>query len=390
MCLCMCKWSSGTPGTFWVRRPKGLVLPLGHFGATLLPKIFFRFHICNDPSFHMPYARRLRARPRNGRRRVYRRTRAPAAVRPRKTGVGARKAVIRRNFRTNRKQASQIRTLFRLRYGSMQMNLHQTNVSFSPTQARPCILDLGDFSCFRQVGAVANNGCQIQQVNSTGTGLVNAARWNVSQASNPFWGGVNQDSPDTGKYLIQSGLYRFRMTGIGRLIDTRVKFHLCRQVGGWYAKRGSTPGILDSHQTQLPYCLINMTGLCGGVGNRINTQYIRVLATKTVYFNSDADETTGSTQTTANTKWLNFFVGKQRKPRYQDYTAPTVPGTVEANLPTTDSNWEAGVTQTDVRQGLFLVISASTRYSAPDAGSVSITADRTIKWLDSNGSAAIY
>jgi len=63
---------------------------------------------------------------------------------------------------------------------------------------------------------------------------------------------------------------------------------------------------------------------------------------------------------------------------------------VEDPAPNSDSNWEAGVSQADVRQGLFLVISSSTRYLAPDAGSVSITADRYIKWLDANGSAAIW
>jgi len=75
---------------------------------------------------------------------------------------------------------------------------------------------------------------------------------------------------------------------------------------------------------------------------------------------------------------------------YQVYTKPSVPGTVEDTIATTDSHWEAGVTQADVRQGLFLVISCSSRFLAPDAGAISITSDRYVKWMDSNGSAAIY
>jgi len=263
-------------------------------------------------------------------------------------------------------------------------------VSFSPTTAQPLVTNLKDFSCFRSDGVANNVGALFYQVNSAGTGLIQAARWNVAQANNPFWQGQNKDQPDTGKYLIQGARYRFRMTGLGRLIDTRVKFQLCTQQAGWMIKRSSLPGITDSHQTMFPNCLVNMTGLCGPVGNRINPYYIKVLSTKTVYFNSDADETTGSTQTTANTKWLNFVLRKHYKPCYQDLTKPQVPGTVEDPAPNSDSNWEAGVSQADVRQGLFLVISSSTRYLAPDAGSVSITADRYIKWLDANGSAAIW
>jgi len=332
----------------------------------------------------MPYGK---FRKRTYRKRNYtRRTRVPKAVRFKST----KKSVIRGNYKKNVKQSRQIRTLFRLRYGSVQVNLHKTNVSFSPTQARPCLLNLNDFSCFRSTATAASTGCVIYQVNTTGNGLLAAARYDVAQNNNPFWAGAQKDFPDTGKYLIQGGYYRFRMTGIGRVVDTRVTFHLCKQRAGWMAKRSPLPGVADSHQTQFPYCLINMTGLTGGVGQKINPYYINVLASKTVYFNSDTDETTGSTQTTANTKWLSFKVKKMFKPMYQVYTKPSVPGTVEDTIATTDSHWEAGVTQADVRQGLFLVISCSSRFLAPDAGAISITSDRYVKWMDSNGSAAIY
>lgn len=254
---------------------------------------------------------------------------------------------------------------------------------------QPCCLNLNDFSCYRNDGTSVSNGCLIYQVNSTGSGLVGAARFDVAQANNPFFSGQNKDSPDTGKYLIQGAKYRFRVFGVGRVIDCRVTFHLCKQRAGWMAKRNPLPAITDSHQTQFPYCLVNMQGLTGRVGNMINPYHIQVLATKTIYMNTDTDESSGSTQTTANTKWLNFYLKKAYKPIYQDTTLPNPPGTVD-NTVGDDSHWEAGVTQTDVRQGLFLVISCSQRNQAPIENSVSITADRWVKWLDSNGSAAIY
>lgn len=339
----------------------------------------------------MPYARRYKRRT-GYRRRPYRRRRSvPPAVRPKKTV----RRVVRKNYLTNKRQSSQIRTLFRLRYGSVQMNYHALNNAFTPSVNRPCLIQLKDFSGFQQSGTGQSvQGCQVMQVTSTGFSIAPAARYQVAQNNNPFFS-CNRDFPDTGKYLIYGAKYRFRMSGVGRCVDTRVTFHLCKQRAGWFKRQNALPGYTGYQQTQLPFCLVNMTQLTGGLNNMINPYFIKVLATKTVYFNSETDETTQSTQTTANVKYLSFYLGRDTKPIYQDRTAPETPGFIQdtENPPgqsPTDSHWSAGVSTTDVRQGLFLIISCSSRAETGQTGSINVTSDRMIRWADHNGSAAIY
>lgn len=274
-------------------------------------------------------------------------------------------------------------------FGSVQINYQRLGALLTPTDKQPLCLDLSDFSCERvSATGVAIHGGNVYQAAASGS-VVNSgiAHWQITganQVNNIYFNRINQDAPDTGKFLCMKMTYFFSVSGDANLDDTRIRFDVISQ----------RPGTNNTHITplpvnaplNLPFTLGYMRQLVGGIDNRISSQHFKKYVTKTVYINSKPSINPGDLQgTSANTQQFSLTF-TPNKLCVQNYTNPIfTPG----NQSTADiSLGQWGPNNVPTTQPLWLIISTDDKV-ATVGDAVNVKIARKIVWRDHLGSAKL-
>ena len=286
------------------------------------------------------------------------------------------------------KLSKQVHSLQMAKYGKVQQNYHTLRTALLPTGAKPCCLDLTDFTCYRtvtpgEVGATSDGAIVYQH---TGGNLPSEiSKWTVvPYQDNYYWNVQNLDAPDGGAYLAMNATYFVEVQGINALDNTRVRFDVISQ---------KASGIIDQPGAQLqvlPNTLKYMKHLAQPMGansNRINPVYFKKYFSKTVFINSQppSEQTTGfkTHATTANIIRFSFKL-KPNKLCTQRKTNPTVSNIDPQNA---EPRGNFGPYNVHPCQPLWLVISTDDQSTIGDAVQVNIS--RRIMWRDPVGQAIL-
>ena len=308
----------------------------------------------------------------------------------RRTAVPAKKkttrSYVRSNAITNKRQDRQIRTLYKLRYGPLQRNLHLNNTTLVVNATQPICFDASDFGCQRtSTGGFTTPGCTIWQVSNLLTGIVAGSLFVPVAPSNALWAPSNTDTLDGGRYKPVYAEYQIQVQGRNNIDDCHVQMDLFTQHHGFQKWELATPGM-SNQQRIMPEALVNMGNMVDV--NELNPSLFKLYKRKRLYLNSQTSTTTqggtetGQTSTTGNTKYFRFRI-YPKKPRRQVFTDPDTPGTVEDPQAQTGQG-SYSYLQVDPRTPFWCMISANDR-TALDGDAVQVTIRRHVVWRDING-----
>lgn len=327
----------------------------------------------------MPYGRSKYTRSRRTRR-----TRFASSVPAKKKTT---RTYVRKNAITNRRQDKQIRSLFKLRYGPVQRNLHLTNTPMFVNATQPLAFDASDFTCQRTVsGGGLAAGCQIWQVNNLLLQITSAGGFSPVGNANALWAPSNTDIPDGGRYKPLYAEYQIAVNGRNNIDDCYVQVDLFTQHHGFQSWQLAGAGQ-SVNQRIMPYALTNLGNMIDV--NELNPSLFKrykrmrkVINSQTNTTTNGAGDTTGSTATTTNTKYFKFRVAPKR-PRNQVFTSPDTPGEGESSADQTVYG-DYGLYQVDPRTPFWCMVSANDRTSL-DGDSLQVTIRRHVVWRDING-----
>ncbi|AXQ66337.1 MAG: putative capsid protein [Geminiviridae sp.] len=293
------------------------------------------------------------------------------------------KRTVRKSTRTNalaiNRNASMLRQLKMSQYGSIQKNFQNSRGAVNPTNSRPVLLDLSDFSKGDPSQLPPIMGAQWYQ--KTTAGVLQAVNmWESSSLGlNPYWLNVNKDIPNSGKIFECWQKITFKIEGNLRLTDTRIRFDVFRA-----KPRAFTPNAANVASLILPGSLNHFGGLAECT-NKISSVYYKKILTKWVYLNSSRpDANQGTVQgTTGNSRFVSIYL-KMNRVRTQSLTNPVaVPISPEYQ----EGNW--GPLNSALGSCLWCLISASDPLQG-DVQDVQVTASRTVCWRDPSGQAAVF
>lgn len=337
----------------------------------------------------MPHGKYRKRFPRKSR--YTRKSRVPKAVRFKSTV----KSVARTNYKINKKQARQIRSLWNRQYGPLQRSL-QTSVSqtglvqpITISSTSPVLWDASDFTSYRTDGVgVQNYGCRIWRVNTTGNNLDQAGWWTTANfEQNPYWSWCNRDIVDGGRYKPVSAHYTITWTAVGTPDNPPpfVYLHLFTQKAGIGIRNNVLPPGQSIENLTMPFGLVHLQNLANGSANRMSTSFFRVYKIKRIAClrNSAASEETIGVH---KTYYMKFSVHPKRE-RNQLKTAPEVPGTVQSETGQTQYG-DYGAYNVDPRTPFWCCLSSSDRAGDTD-NFTNVRIMRSLKWRDVQGGARI-
>jgi len=329
----------------------------------------------------MPYGRRTAYRRPYRKRAPYRR--GGASVPPKKKTT---RTYVRKNALVNRRQNRQIRTLFKLRYGSLQRNLQFNDTNILINASQPIAFDASDFTSRRtSTGGILVPGCIVWQPNNLLLQVTQASGF-TRDDTNALWAPSNSDIIDGGRYKPVYAEYQIEISGSRDIDDAWVQVDLFTQHHGFQSWQFAGAGTTN-RQRVMPDALRNMGQMI--TTNELNPSLFKrykrmrkVLNSQTSLSTDAGGATTGITATTTNTKYFKFRVAPKR-PRNQMYTTPDTPGELED--PTFQTQLGSyGAYQVDPRSCFWCMISTTDR-TGLDGDALRVNIRRHVVWRDING-----
>ncbi len=312
-----------------------------------------------------------------------------------RTGVSGQK-------RTDNKQSSAINNLqkkvYKLemsKFGQVQQNYHSAASILKPTDKKPIVFDMKDFTCER--GEIL--GGRFWQYDPTVAVnepfLIQPSNWFRSTAlGEHYWGSQNDDQPDGGSYLALDSTYFFEVKGSRALSDTRVRIDIVSQKA-----TASTIGqgsAVAPQSLALPNTLRYLTDLAQPYKNRINPSYFKKYISKVIYINSSKTNP-GVKGTTGNTMRFSLKL-KHNSVCIQHQTNPQVGGGIiqlEGDpLPPFSEEPELiggnfGPYNVPIDQPLYCIISTDDSGGTASPDEVQVLVSRRVRWRDALGNSTV-
>lgn len=314
-----------------------------------------------------PYRRRRFAR------RTYRK-KGPAVTVKRRVPL-ARKRTVSKLMRS-------VRSLRMTQYGSIQKCCVVSDEILTPTNLKPLLMDLSDFTRVTEAPEYdAAHGGWIYTLDNAGD-LLEFAKWKVPPLANvdtnPFMG-FNNDIVDGGKYLAMSNYVTLQVEGRPNVSNVRVRFQVFQQNMNAIYNTDST-----ATDFALPESLIHMKNLATFTsGVFLPKKFFRVMYDKTIVLNSSSVADEGQHGTTLNKKYVTIpWRPRGGKLVRQKFTAP-INNVNSATLPEPDR----GYFGPDVRNpGELVWLLISTDDTTLSTNAIQITAKSLRCWRDAQGS----
>ena len=365
-----------------------------------------KIHGSNFPPT-MPYGKSYKPRyPARGNGRAPYRRGAPKKAVP----VPRKRKTFKTHVRTNALAINRIarvqRQLKAMTYGSVQEGYHTLNVdSIIVHREKPILMDLGDFTRYRQVSNVQTIGARVYTLaqaqdynvlsNPNSYDVVPEAYWkNQTFQNSPYFMGRQEDIVDTGKYLPMFGSYTFKIRAASLLAPVKVTFTMFT-----VRAKAMIPLPLGMQERRnLPAGLVNLRRMADPTENRMSRQFFKVYKTQTVWVNPvrpwPGDITTASvvdgTGYSPVAEKFHTITIRPKKVRTQDITNPDDPSDPTPEAP--DGNY--GHHQVTHDTPLWLLISCTDMETvnggAPGQNMgvnqfVTVDCTRVVKWRDHIG-----
>lgn len=327
--------------------------------------------------FHNPYRKSAYASKIQARFRGNKARRSTVVMMRRKP-----KPSIRKNYKINRYQSKQIRSIKKQLNGQLQRNLHLSReVGFNNT--RPLLFDCTDFTSNRAApGGQVTEGCQVWSLDiPTQNNLDVLSRFStVNYQTNSYWNLQNNDLVgDTGFFKPVYGNYQIEIksTLLAGNYPITVQVDLFTQYAGF------NNGQNLSAARVLPGGLRHLKEMVDQ--NVLNSSFFRHYKRIRIPLNQGAKIISNDTGAYLDRKYIKFSVHPKKR-RYQFDTAPSVPGTAEdPNVATEEGTY--GKFNVDPSTPFWCLI--STDLEGTNQGVISAQIRRDVGWRDQQGSAKI-